>query len=343
MVLLRGQTQTALVLGVMAMAFLGCQGPFPQSTLHPTADFGAHIDDLFRWIFWFAVGVFVVVELLLVYVVIRYRARPGAPEPQRVHGNTLLEIGWTLVPALILILIAAPTIQTIFRTDGTPGEGALEVDVIGHQWWWEYRYPEFGITTANELHVQQGRPVSLRLTSQDVIHSFWAPRLGGKRDLIQGRTNRIAFTPESVGVFLGQCAEFCGESHAKMGLRVMVDDAATFAAWAERERAAVAPLDSLSSPVRAGLEAFRVVREPASNSCIACHTVQGVSFGVLGPNLTHVASRTTIAAGALPNTPEGLARWLRDPLAEKPGSKMPRIDLSEDEIAALVAYLQSLR
>ncbi|HEX9582270.1 MAG TPA: cytochrome c oxidase subunit II [Gemmatimonadales bacterium] len=343
MALLRGQTQTALALGALMMWVVGCQGPFPQSTLAPTADFGAHIDDLFRWIFWFAVAVFVVVEALLVYVLIRYRARPGAPEPERVHGNTLLEIGWTMVPAIILILIAAPTIQTIFRTDGTPAEGALEVDVIGHQWWWEYRYPEFGITTANELHVQQGRQVSLRLTSQDVIHSFWAPRLGGKRDVIAGRTNRLAFTPDSVGVFLGQCAEFCGESHAKMGLRVMVDAPEDFAAWVERERSAPAPAESLSALARQGLEAFRLVREPASNSCIACHAVQAVSFGVLGPNLSHVGGRTTVGAAALPNTPAGLAQWLRDPVAVKPGSKMPRIGLTEDEITALVAYLQGLR
>ena len=343
MALLRGHTQTALVLGVMAMAFLGCQGPFPQSTLHPTSDFGFQIDELFRWIFWFAVGVFLVVELLLLYVIIRYRARPGAPEPERVHGNTLLEIGWTLVPAVILILIAAPTIQTIFRTDGTPSEGALEVDVIGHQWWWEYRYPQLGIATVNELHLEQGRPVSLRLTSRDVIHSFWAPRLGGKRDVIPGRTNRLAFTPDSIGVFLGQCAEFCGESHAKMGLRVFVDAPAAFAAWVEAESVAPAAVESLPELERRGLEAFRLVREPASNSCIACHTVQGVSFGVLGPNLSHVGSRSTIAAAALPNTSEGLARWLRDPVTQKPGSTMPRIDLSDDEIAALVAYLQSLR
>ncbi|HXV87052.1 MAG TPA: cytochrome c oxidase subunit II [Gemmatimonadales bacterium] len=343
MALQRGHTQAALALGALLMPILGCQGPFPQTTLSPVADFGVQVDDLFRWIFWFALGVFAVVESLLVYVLIRYRARPGAPEPQRVHGNTLLEIGWTMVPAIILILIAAPTIQTIFRTDGTPPDGALEVDVIGHQWWWEYRYPEFGITTANELRLPRGRPVSLRLTSQDVIHSFWAPRLGGKRDVIAGRTNRLAFTADSVGVFFGQCAEFCGESHAKMGLRVVVEEPTDFAAWVARERAAPAPADSLSDLARRGLEAYRLVREPASNSCIACHTVQGVSFGVLGPNLTHVGSRATIAAAALPNTAEGLARWLRDPPGEKPGSKMPRINLTDEEISALVAYLHSLR
>ncbi|MBI3982935.1 MAG: cytochrome c oxidase subunit II [Gemmatimonadetes bacterium] len=337
------RTLTALALGALMLGAVACGGPYPQSTLDPAADFGSHIDELFRWIFWFAVGVFVVVESLLLFVVVRYRARPGAPEPERVHGNTLLEIGWTLVPAVILILIAAPTMQTIFRTDGTPPEGALEVDVIGHQWWWEYNYPELGITTANELHVPQGRPVSLRLTSRDVIHSFWAPRLGGKRDVIAGRTNRISFTADSAGVFLGQCAEFCGESHAKMGLRVFVDDSVTFTQWVAGQRAAPPSADTLPDLARRGWEAFRLIRDPASNSCIACHTVQGVSGGVLGPNLTHMGSRSTVAAGALPNTAEGLARWLRDPPAEKPGSKMPRIGLTEDEIAALVAYLQLLR
>ncbi|HWP38241.1 MAG TPA: cytochrome c oxidase subunit II [Gemmatimonadales bacterium] len=339
----RARTLTALALGVTVLGIVACGGPFPQSTLDPTADFGSHIDDLFRWIFWFAVGVFVVVESLLLYVVLRYRARPGAPEPERVHGNTLLEIGWTLVPAVILILIATPTMQTIFRVDGTPPEGALEVDVIGHQWWWEYHYPQFGITTANELHLPRGRPVSLRLTSRDVIHSFWAPRLGGKRDAIAGRTTRIALTPDSVGVFMGQCAEFCGESHARMGLRVFVDDSATFARWVADQRAAPPSADTLPELARRGAEAFRQIRDPASNSCIACHAVQGVSAGVLGPNLTHVGSRSTLAAGTLFNTPEGMAAWLSDPPAVKPGSKMPRIGLTEEEIAALVAYLASLR
>ena len=320
-----------------------CGGPFPQSTLHPRGDLGFEIDRLFRLILWLAAAVFVIVESLLVYVAIRYRARPGQPPPPRVHGHTLLEISWTMAPAIILIVVAVPTIQTILRTEGPAPAGALEVSVIGHQWWWEYRYAESGVVTANELHVPVGRPVVLSMTSGDVIHSFWAPRLGGKRDVINGRTNRLRFTADSVGVFLGQCAEFCGESHANMGLRVVVEDSAAFAAWIAGQQRPPLPADSLSAEARAGLEEFRKIRQPASNTCIVCHAVQGISAGVLGPNLTHLASRSTIAGAMLPNTAEGLARWLRNPPGEKPGSKMPNPGLADAEIAALVAYLQSLR
>ncbi len=338
----RRQTLAALTTSALLIT-TACRGPFPQSTLSPTADLGFQIDSLFRLIVWFAAAVFVIVEGLLIYVAIRYRARPGQPPPPRVHGHTLLEISWTLAPAVILIIVAVPTIQTILRTQRAPGPNALEVSVIGHQWWWEYRYPQSGVVTANELHLPVGRPVVLAMTSADVIHSFWAPRLGGKRDVIAGRTNRIEFTPDSVGVFLGQCAEFCGESHANMGLRVVVDDSTAFAAWVAGQQRAPVPPDSLSAGAREGLEAFRTLRQPASNSCIACHAIQGVSAGVLGPNLTHVGSRATIAGATLSNTPEDLARWLRDPPGVKPGSKMPKIGLSEPEIAALVAYLQGLK
>ncbi len=326
---------------LIPLGLVACGGPFPQSTLHPTSDFGTAIDDLYRTIFWFAVGVFVVVEGLLIYVVVRYRARAGG-EAKHVHGSTVLEIAWTLAPAVVLVFIAVPTMQTIFKVDGTPPPGAMEVEVIGHQWWWEFKYPQLGITTANELHVPQGRGVALVMTSADVIHSFWVPRLGGKRDVMPGRTTRLAFTADSAAMYLGQCAEFCGESHANMRFRVMVDRADDFETWVTRQRTAPPPVDSLSGLVREGAEAYRKVRDPANHSCLACHAIDGVSYGVLGPNLTHIASRTTIAGGILPNTSDGLTRWLRDPLGEKPGSLMPQIALTDTEIAALVAYLQSL-
>lgn len=327
---------------MLAGAATACRGPFPQSTFHPASDFALALDDLFRTIFWFAVGVFVVVEGLLLYVVLRYRARPGGTA-REIHGSTVLEIAWTLAPAVVLVFIAVPTMQTIFATEGRADPEALEVEVVGHQWWWEFRYPELGIVTANEAHVPVGRPVALRMTSADVIHSFWVPRLGGKRDVMPGRTTRLAFLPDSVGAFMGQCAEFCGESHANMRLWVMVDSAEEFDVWVAGQRTAPPPVDSLQGLVREGAEVFRAVREPANHSCIACHTVEGVSFGALGPSLTHVGSRRSLAGGILPNTAEGMARWLRDPPGVKPGSLMPRIVLTEREITALVAYLQSLQ
>lgn len=331
----------SLVAGAALLA--ACGGEYPQSTLHPTGNLGVSIDELQRTIFWWAVGVFVVVECALLFVILRYRERPEAPRPPHVHGSTVLEIAWTLAPAVVLVFVAVPTIQTIFRTQTAPPDDAVRIEVVGHQWWWEYRYPDLGIVTANELSIPVGRPVVLSLTSADVIHSYWAPKLAGKRDVIPNRTNHLVFAAESLGVHLGQCAEFCGESHANMRLRVVVHDSAGFAGWVARQQATPAPLDRADSLVRAGAAAFRRVRDPANHSCIACHVIEGVSGGLLGPNLTHVASRETIAAGILLNTPDGLARWLRDAPREKPGSLMPKIALTDDEIAALVAYLQHLR
>lgn len=322
----------------------GCTGDYPQSTLDPAGDMGVAIDDLYRTIFWWAVAVFVVVEAALVYVILRYRERPDSPAPAHLHGSTVLEIVWTLAPAVVLIFIAVPTIQTIFTvTDARPPEGALEVQVIGHQWWWEYRYPEYGITTANEMHIPVGRPIALSMISADVIHSFWAPRLGGKRDVLPGRTTHLQFTADSVGEFMGQCAEFCGESHANMRLRVIVDAPADFDGWVARQRAAPPDVESLEPLARQGAQVFQQVRQPPDHSCILCHTVEGISGGTIGPDLTHFAGRGTLAAGILPNTAEALAQWLGNAPALKPGSLMPDIELTDTEVQALVAYLRSLR
>ncbi len=335
----RTEVLSGLVVVSVAVAATACSGDYPQSTLHPNADLSSEIDTLYRTIFWWAVAIFVLVESALVFVILRYRERPGSPAPAHVHGSTLLEISWTLAPAIVLIFIAVPTIQTIFRTDAAPSAelAPVRVEVTGYQWWWRYHYPEYGVTTANEMHVPVDRPVVLEMTSADVIHSFWAPKLGGKRDVIPGHTNRIVFTPDSVGVFLGQCAEFCGESHANMRLRVFVDDSAGFAAWIERQQSPPAPVDTTNEQLRRGAQVY------LQKGCIACHTIAGVSAGVIGPNLSHVGSRTTIAAGILPTTSDGLARWLANPPAEKPGSLMPQFPMTAEEIAALSAYLLSLR
>jgi cytochrome c oxidase subunit 2 len=253
-----------------------------------------------------------------------------------VHGHTALEIGWTIAPALILVFIAVPTIRSIFRSTGEPPAGALHVEVVGHQWWWEFRYPELGITTANELWVPVNRPVALAMTTADVIHSFWIPKLAGKRDVIAGRINRIAFTADSVGEFLGQCAEFCGESHANMRLRVMVATDSGFRAWAVRQGTAPAPLDSGSAAWQ-GRQVF------ARSACIGCHTMEDVPVAraQIGPNLSHVGSRATIGSGLFPNDTEHLRRWVADAPAMKPGALMPPMVLSDEDLDAIVAYLQS--
>ncbi len=309
---------------------------YPQSVLAPKSDFSTALDGLFTTIFWWAVVVFLIVETLLLVVIVRYRARVGGRLPKPVHGHTVLEIGWTLAPALILVFIAVPTMRTIFATAGTGAEGALRVEVIGHQWWWEYRYPTLGISAMNELHLPVRIPVQLDMTSADVIHSFWVPALGGKRDLTQGRTNRIAFRADSTGEFHGQCAEFCGASHANMRLRVFVQTDTAFQAWVVQQRAAPAT-PGRGSLAERGQQVFR------RSACIGCHTITGVSGAKVGPELTHVGSRTTIAGALFPNTADYLRRWIANAPSLKPGALMPPQGLAAPDLDALVAYLQSLK
>ncbi len=336
----RDSRRVPLFLTLFLLAAAGCGGPFPQSTLAPRSDFSGAVDHLFTGIFWWAVLVFTVVEGLLLFAIVRYRRREGAAQPKALHGHTALEIGWTLAPALILVFIAVPTMRTIFATAGDAPVGALKIQVIGHQWWWEYRYPDLGVVTANELHLPVAAPVQLELTSADVIHSFWVPGLGGKRDLMPGRTTRIAFTADASGEYSGQCAEFCGASHANMRLRVFVEPDSVFEAWVNRQRGqtavAAVPGDSL---VRRGRDEF------ARGACIACHTIASLpqARGVVGPDLSHVGGRATLAGATLPNTTDNLRRWITDAPSLKPGSLMPAMLLPDDELTALVAYLQSLR
>ena len=320
----------------MLLLLAGCSGPFPQSVFQPRSDFAGELDGLFWNVFWWAVVVFLIVETLLVVAIARYRARPGGAMPKPVHGHTLLEIGWTLAPALILVFIAVPTMRTIFTTAGRAPEGALRVEVIGRQWWWEYRYPTLGITTANELHLPVGMPVQLDLTSADVIHSFWAPGLGGKRDLMQGRTNRIAFRADSTGEYWGQCAEFCGASHANMRLRVIVESDSVFQRWVDQQRGGpLAP--AKGSAEERGQQIYR------RSACIGCHSITGVSSAKVGPDLSHVGSRGTIAGALFPNDTESLRRWIQNAPGLKPGALMPPQNFSAEDLDALVAYLQSLK
>ena len=325
-----------LLLAVVLVVLTACTGPFPQSALAPRSDFSTSLDHLFTNIFWWAVVVFLIVEALLLYAIGRYRARAGAAAPKPVHGHTALEIGWTLAPALILVFIAVPTMRTIFETAGNAPEGALRVEVIGHQWWWEYRYPTLGIGAANELHVPLRTPVQLEMTSADVIHSFWVPRLAGKRDLIQGRINRIEFSADSTGEYWGQCAEFCGASHANMRLRVVVQVDTAFQAWVDRQRAGPAA-PAKGSPAELGQQVFR------RSACIACHTITGISQGKVGPDLSHVGGRGTIAGALFPNNTETLRRWIMNAPALKPGALMTPQNLSPQDLDAVIAYLQSLK
>ena len=321
-------------LPLLAATLGGCAWDGPMSTVVARSDFARDILEVYGIVTWATVVIALVVFVALGWILLRFREKPGAPLPAQTHGHTLLEIAWTVAPALALLVIAIPTIQVIFRTQAAPAAQALDVTVRGRQWWWEFRYPSLGVVTANELHLPAGRPVALSLEGPDVIHSFWVPQLGGKRDVIPGRVNRLTLVPERPGEYWGQCAEFCGASHANMGLRVFVDTPEAFARWLAAQRATPAEPAGLAAEGKALY---------ARRACVGCHTIRGVSAGVLGPDLTTFGSRTTLGAGLLPNTIENVTAWIHDPGAIKPGVKMPPLGLTEPQARAIATYLTGLR
>lgn len=303
----------------------------PQSSLEPAGEQARKIDSLFGIAFWIAAGFFVFVQVMLVIALFRFRHRPGREEPRQVHGNTRLEVAWTVVPALILAGLAIPTVGTIFDLASEPAD-AMEVRVVGHQWWWEVHYPEQGVVTANEVHIPTGRPVRLTLESADVIHSFWVPRLSGKQDLVPGSTHKLTIQADEPGVYPGQCAEYCGLSHANMRFRVVAQSESDFNRWvSQQQQTARQPTSGLAAQ---GAQIFQ------TGQCIACHTVNGTQAqGKIGPDLTHFASRETFAGGTFEVNEENLTAWLQDPPGVKPGALMPNLNLTDEQIRALVAYL----
>ncbi len=409
---------TAALTAVLAVFVAACAPAHPNSIFHNHTEFNRDIDHLFHILIWLGSFVFVFVETILLITLVRFRKREGQPAPQQVHGNTKLEILWTSIPALILALIAVPTVKTIFKTEAPAAQSALQVTVTGHQWWWEFQYPQYGITTANELYLPVGRTVNFTLRTADVIHSFWIPELGGKRDLISNHTNYLWFTPDSVGddVFNGFCAEFCGTSHANMRFKVFTVRPDEFDAWTKHEAepalslipdtaraktpaaakgAASAPVVpvALAAPATASFVSFpranipkyavpetplppgisfdqslagnpvdgeKLIAAPES-MCLACHAIKGnpMMQAVLGPDLTHLASRTTIAGGLYQNDKQHLGLWIKNARVMKPGVIMytlgkgqidpatgkPTIvgNLTDQQIADIVAYLQTLK
>lgn len=285
--------------------------------------------------------IFVIVFSLIAYTVTKFRSRgDNGPEPPQVYGSNQIEIAWTVIPALIVLVLFMATARVIFAIqDAREPTGALEVTVIGHQFWWEFRYPALGIVTANELHVPVSDPAHptptfLKLLSADTDHSFWVPRLAGKTDLIPNRVNKMWIDPHQVGVYVGQCAQYCGLQHAKMLLRVYVDSPEQFEQWAQNEtKQAVA-----NSAADEGRRIFE------TTACINCHTVSGtVADGRFGPDLTHLMSRDTIASDAAANNAENLKEWIQDPDAIKPGSLMPAMKLNDHDLDAVTEYLETLR
>ena len=286
--------------------------------------------------------IFLVVFILLVYVVVKFRARAGdSPhEPAQVYGSTQIELAWTVIPILIVVVLFLATTRVIRAIQDAPKPAnVVEVIAIGHQFWWEFRYPALGIVTANELHIPVSDPANptptyLKLLSADTDHSFWVPQLAGKTDLIPNRVNTMWMDPHRTGIFLGQCAQYCGTQHAKMLLQVSVDSHEDFEAWANAQKQPAKNDETVS----AGRRVFE------TTACINCHAVAGTAAtGRFGPDLTHMMSRSTIAAGAAENTPENLGMWIQDPEMIKPGSLMPAMKLSDTELDALVRYLETLR
>jgi cytochrome c oxidase subunit II len=426
----RGAGAAALTVALLALS--ACSRTYPNSVFHSRTDFNRDaVGVLFNLIIWLGVIVFVLVEGLLVWTMIKYRSRPGQREPEHVHGNTTLEIAWTIIPALVLAWIAIPTVRTIFKTEAPAPANSLQVQVIGHQWWWEFRYPQYHIVTANELYLPLGRTVNFRLTTADVIHSFWIPALAGKRDVVHSdtlRANYIWFTPDSTTekAFNGVCVEYCGTSHANMRFRAFVVSPKEFESWAQYQAtpaAAMLAKPPASQPVPPGKAGTKtavtapVVAPPTGpvmvpvvaqagyvypadqmpahilpttplpegltfddnilaqgdvargadlitmkfgGGCAGCHTISGTyMMAQIGPNLTHVGSRNTIAAGLFPNDAKHLALWIKNARMMKPGITMPtlgkgQIDpttktvpmtavLTDLQIADIVAYLRVLK
>jgi cytochrome c oxidase subunit 2 len=476
--MVRAHRPRALAAGLksalLLFAMTACDySKYPNSTFSPHTEFGIAEDKLWSTLLFLGTAVFIFVEVFLITTIVKFRRKPGQKNPEHVHGNTTLEILWTVIPAVILVFIAVPTVRTIFKTQAKAVTGALQVEVYGHQWWWEFRYPQYTtrnaatgkldtLTTANELYLPIGRTVNFALRTADVLHSFWIPQMGGKRDLIANHTNYLWYTPHDttpVTAWNGSCNEYCGASHANMKFRAFTVTPAQFASWVAGQQApaaygavvatpaptaAGATLTPNSAPagaevvkaravnaqtVTAGgatpnaagqpaaggqaaggptanattaiapatlttvayvfpreqLPAYTVPRTPtptglnfagavqgdaarglktySASACIGCHMIRGnpMSQSRIGPNLTHVASRTTIAAGLYPNDREHLVRWIKNARAMKPGSQMPTLGLNEvdpitgakvtkglggltdQQIADIAAYLESLQ
>jgi cytochrome c oxidase subunit 2 len=288
--------------------------------------------------------IFAVVFSLLFYAAVKFKRSSGDDrEPPQIYGSDQLELAWTVLPVLIVMVLFMASARVIHAVqDARRPPGAIEVTAVGHQFWWEYRYPQYGFVTANELHVpvsdpSQPTPTFITLLSADTNHSFWIPRLAGKTDLIANHPNSTWIDPHEPGLYLGQCAQYCGTQHAKMLLRVYVDSRADFDRWVQKQRT-VHPDAAISPQAVEGRRVFE------STACINCHTIEGtVADGRFGPNLGHLMSRDTIASGAAANTPANLRSWIQNPDAIKPGSLMPAMNLTDKELNEVTEYMLTLR
>jgi cytochrome c oxidase subunit 2 len=317
----------------------------PTSIFDPAATPAHSIFDLSMLVLSVTLAIFLIVAGLLLYALIRFRHRStdSDREPPQIYGSNQIELSWTVIPILIVVMLFLTTTRVILGTEAIPKPAsALDVIVIGHQFWWEYRYPRLGVVTANELHVPISNPATptptyLTMSSADVSHSFWVPRLAGKMDVIPNRVNVMWIDPKQAGLFLGQCAQYCGTQHAKMLLRVYAQSPEDFAAWVNQQKQP-ARQDFSGNPAAAEGQAVFM-----HSACINCHTIAGtVATGRFGPDLTHLGSRDTIASGPVQNTSENLRKWIDHPDSMKPGSLMPSMHLNDHDLDVITAYLTQL-
>ena len=335
-------TLAVLVSPATAWAASPSQPLSPTNIFAPISTPADAIFELSLFVLAVTTGIFVTVFGLLLYAVVRFRRNTNddGSEPPQVYGSYEVELAWTIIPVLIVVALFLATARVIASVQHpAKPDDAVDVVAIGHQFWWEYRYPAFNVVTANELHVPVSDPTHptptfLTLLSADTNHSFWVPRLAGKTDLIPNHPNSMWIDPRETGLYLGQCAQYCGTQHAKMLLRVYVDSRADFDRWIEAQRRPAL----INQAVSRGRQVFE------TTACVNCHAVGGIGAdGRFGPDLTHLMSRDTIASGAAPNTPDNLRLWIRNPDALKPGSRMPAMNLSDQDVNAVAEYLESLR
>jgi cytochrome c oxidase subunit 2 len=333
---MRGRMARWMCTAAMSIVALACASAcgVPDS-FRTISDRGASIRNLFDILLIISALVFLLVAVLLVYMLIRFRERPGAAEPSQTEGSRKLEIAWTVAPVLLLTGVFVITARTLIHVHAAPAGDPVRIEVVGHQWWWEFRYPDLGIVTANELHVPVGESLHFEITGADVIHSFWVPRFGWKMDAIPGKTNEMVLTVDRAGTYDGACTEYCGAEHAWMRIRVVAEPRDVFDVWVRGQQQPAGPAQGAAAD---GQRVF------LGNTCQNCHAIRGTpANGAVGPDLTHFGSRATIGAGVVPNTPDNLRDWIRHAGAVKPGVLMPPFNLSDSDLQALVTYLEGLK
>ncbi len=345
---IRKWLRRAVPLAGLGLLLTACDLSGPQSIFEPAGPVAQEQLDLFIFTYWLSWGVLVLVVGVLIYAMIRYRRGKRDDIPPQTHGNLPLEIAWTILPTLIVIAVAVPTVRTTFRTEQqvVPTEGDVVINVVGYQWWWRFEYPDLGFVTANEIHIPVGARVIFNMTSADVLHALWLPKLGGKRDAIPNQNNQMWLQADEPGLYFGQCAELCLGAHAYMRVRAVAETQEDFDAWVAGFQNLEPQALQADPLIERGRQLF------AQKGCTNCHTIDNYADGfTVGdpdfPNLTNFGLRTSLAAGVLDNTPENLARWLRDPQEVKPTNYMPTLWETDDpnrdeEIEAIVAYLLSL-